>query len=157
MSQLSSLLDELENEYRREETELAAKQARVENLRQQIQLLRQLVALRDGEGDFRETRLDLFRAMPASTRSVSELVREVLAARGKPMHISDIREALIAQGHSIPGRGTDANIIAHIIRDESMARVARGTYALASWGLQAKPKKKRRAKPRAPKAPSGAR
>jgi hypothetical protein len=149
MSELSILLDRLEDEYKREEAGLAAKQATVENLRQQISLLKQLIALRDGERMPKERAFGLFQAAPPSTGSISELVRDLLNAHGDPMHISEIRQALISQGHSIPGRGTDANIIAHISRDDSIARVGKGTYALAAWGLPAIPRRKRRAKKRA--------
>jgi len=146
MSELTSLLDEVEREYRREEAELTAKQARVESLRQQIQLLKQLIGLRDGQTMARERPFDSSLASASTTTSISELARSVLDAHGEPMHISMIREALVAGGHPIPGRGTDANVIAHIGRNESIVRIGKGMYALASWGLPPKPRPKRRSK-----------
>jgi len=146
VSELSKLLEEVEQEYRREEAELTGKQVHVESLRQQIELLRQLIGLRDGQGMARERALDRSLAPASRTRSISELVGSVLDAHGEPMHISTIRGALVAQGHSIPGRGTDANVIAHISRADSIVRVGKGMYALASWGLPPKPRQKRRTK-----------
>jgi len=144
MFELTGLLEEVEREYQREEAELTAKQARVEGLRQQIQLLKQLIVLRDGQTMAGE-RLSS-PTSSARTTSISELVCNVLDAHGEPMHISMIRGALIAGGHPIPGRGIDANVIAHISRNESIVRVGKGTYALASWGLPPKPRPKRRSK-----------
>jgi aspartokinase len=149
MSELASLLNQLEDQYQREEADLAARQANVENLRQQVALLKQLIALRDGHSDSSQSAVDPSLTMSATKATLSDLVRDILDAHGEPMHIAMIRGALIAQGHSIPGRGTDANVIAHISRNDSIVRVGKGTYALASWGLPAKPKRRRRSKTRA--------
>jgi len=157
MSELTDLLHELEEQYTQRQAELAAKQADVENLRVQIQLLEQLIALRDGQNALREGPFPRSGPTPTKAGRLSELVHGVLDAHRKPMHISAIREALIAQGHSIPGRGTDANVIAHISRDDSIVRVGKGTYALGSWGLPVRPKRKRRAKTRNRKTSQGAR
>jgi len=58
-------------------------------------------------------------------------VREILEQHGKPMHIRDIRTALVGRGVAIPGKGTDANVIVHLRRaPEIFARKTRGTYSL---------------------------
>lgn len=145
MSELGGLLHQLEEQYGREQAQLAVRQANVQNLRQQIQLLKQLIALRDGQGDSNQSGVDPSLTTSATKATLSELVRDILDAHGQPMHIAMIRGALIAQGHSIPGRGTDANVIAHISRNDSIVRVGKGMYALASWGLTTMPKRKRRA------------
>ena len=71
-------------------------------------------------------------------KSVNELqsaVHAILEEHGKPMHISEIRVALLARGVPIPGRGTDANIIVHLRRAKDMfTRQGRGTYALNGQG-----------------------
>ena len=65
-------------------------------------------------------------------------VEEILRDAGAPLHISDIRGALLERGVPIPGRGDDANIIVRLRRyDERFTRTARGTYGLAEWGLAA--------------------
>jgi hypothetical protein len=67
---------------------------------------------------------------------LEDAVAKVLADSGEPLHIAEIRNRLIASGVSIPGRGDDANIIVRIRKfDDRFTRTARGTYALASWGL----------------------
>lgn len=43
-------------------------------------------------------------------------VKEVLEQARKPLHVRDIRAALIEMGQPIPGKGTDANIIVHLRR-----------------------------------------
>lgn len=80
---------------------------------------------------------------PTVTADLELAVEEILRAAGQPMHIADIRANLIDQGVPIPGRGDDANIIVRLRRlDDRFTRTARGTYALAEWGLPALPNKK---------------
>jgi hypothetical protein len=82
------------------------------------------------------------------TSDLEDAVEEILRAAGEPLHISNIRETLVAQGVSIPGRGDDANIIVRLRRfEDRFTRTARGTYGLAEWGipaLRSKTRKKRR-------------
>jgi hypothetical protein len=73
---------------------------------------------------------------PEGNRSLEESVAEILTNADRPLHISDIRAQLVSNGVRIPGRGDDANIIVRLRKDpERFTRTARGTYALASWGL----------------------
>jgi hypothetical protein len=67
---------------------------------------------------------------------VEDAVEHLLSRAAEPMHISKIREALIDCGASIPGRGDEANIILRLRKQpHRFTRTARGTYALAKWGL----------------------
>jgi hypothetical protein len=89
-------------------------------------------------------------AVPArtGTSDLEDAVEEILRAAGAPLHISDIRERLMAQGVPIPGRGDDANIIVRLRRfEDRFTRTARGTYGLAEWGIPAL-KSKTRKQPR---------
>ncbi len=62
---------------------------------------------------------------------IKNAVREILEERGQPMHIGDIRAALVQRGVPIPGKGTDANVIVHLRRAPDMfTRRKRGIYAL---------------------------
>ena len=63
---------------------------------------------------------------------VKGLVHQVIEEAGKPLHISEIHRQFLERGYAIPGEGTPFNILAHIVRDKTLARVARGTYALAA-------------------------
>src|SRR6266545_7388679 len=89
-------------------------------------------------------------AVPAhtATSDLEGAVEEILRAAGTPLHISNIRETLVAQGVPIPGRGDDANIIVRLRRfEDRFTRTARGTYGLAEWGipaLRSKTRKQRR-------------
>ncbi len=88
-------------------------------------------------------------AAPTVTdRSLEDVVVDILEKSGEPMHISVIREALIDGNFPIPGRGDDANIIVRLRQDQDrFTRTARGTYALAKWGLpELKSKQRRSAK-----------
>jgi hypothetical protein len=71
-----------------------------------------------------------------STPELEDAVAAILAESGEPLHISGIRQRLIGNGVRIPGAGTDANIIVRLRKDtDRFTPTARGTYALASWGL----------------------
>jgi hypothetical protein len=87
------------------------------------------------------------RAMSRSPRSKASLlgaVVEILEAQGEPMQIRDLMAAVKERGVPIPGKGQQANLIAHISRDERIVRPRRGFYALREWGLaEARPKKRR--------------
>jgi hypothetical protein len=79
------------------------------------------------------------------TSDLEDAVEEILRAAGAPLHISDIRERLVAQGVPIPGRGDYANIIVRLRRfDDRFTRTARGTYGLAEWGVPALKSKTRK-------------
>jgi hypothetical protein len=93
------------------------------------QIRTQVLAPKNGEGQFEDE------------------VEKILKEHGKPMHISDIRSALIDADCEIPGRGDDANIIVRIRRyPDRFTRTARGTYALADWGLPEMKTKSKRAR-----------
>jgi hypothetical protein len=81
-----------------------------------------------------------------ATSDVEDAVEDILRAAGTPLHISEIRDALVAQGVPIPGRGDDANIIVRLRRfQDRFTRTARGTYGLSEWGIPAlKPKKSKK-------------
>lgn len=80
-----------------------------------------------------------------NTSDLEHAVAEILRAAGEPLHISNIRGALIARGVPIPGRGDEANIIVRLRRfDDRFTRTARGTYGLAEWGIPALERKTRK-------------
>ena len=82
-----------------------------------------------------------------SSEKLEDAVEEILRAAGSPMHISEIRTQLIERGVAIPGRGDDANIIVKISSlGDRFSRTARGTYALAEWGLPALQRKQSKAR-----------
>lgn len=85
--------------------------------------------------------------VPDGSLELEDAVEAILREAAGPLHISAIRKALVEGGVPIPGRGDDANIIVRLRRfDRRFTRTARGTYALAEWGLPALPGPRRRRK-----------
>jgi hypothetical protein len=103
--------------------------------RRELELLEELRAVRRGEprspsnaevDDRRRSR----RSHPAVVAAIAELEKA-----GRPLHISELMEALRGDDVPIPGSGQPANLIAHLTRNPEVVRPSRGMYALASWGL----------------------
>lgn len=63
--------------------------------------------------------------------TVTAGVAKILAEAGTPLHISEIRNRYIASGQTIPGRGTESNLLIYMGRDPRFVRVTKGTYALS--------------------------
>ena len=56
---------------------------------------------------------------------------KILKTSGEPMHIRALREALVGIGLTLPGKGTDANLIAKYQRSKGrIVRTSRGYYYL---------------------------
>jgi hypothetical protein len=72
---------------------------------------------------------------PAKTALLGAVV-EILAQRGEPMQIRELMATVQERGVVIPGSGQQANLIAHISRDDRIARPRRGYYALREWGIK---------------------
>ena len=93
---------------------------------------------------------------PPPSPGIEGRIEEILRSSGSPMHIRDIRNALIQKGVPLPGKGDEANIILRLRRDNArFIRTERGTYALVDWHLPAyspvpRKKKVRRRKAVAP-------
>jgi len=149
------------------ESEVGAAQTRLAHAERELRLLVELAQLRGwerdelakivterfaggvGNGAPNETR----RRTPSPTRTaLLAAVVEILANRGEPMHIGELMAAVQERGVAIPGSGQQANLIAHISRDERIVRPRRGFYGLREWGLddakRAAPSKRRRARRR---------
>lgn len=76
---------------------------------------------------------------------LEDAVEELLRSAGQPLHISVIRNELIAKRIPIPGRGDEANIIVRLRKmTERFTRTARGTYGLPEWGIPEMPSKVRK-------------
>lgn len=90
-----------------------------------LDLIRQMLRLESGDEEIK--------AAPTGTApDVKVLARQIIEDAGKPLHISEIHRQFLERGYAIPGEGTPFNILAHIVRDKALARVARGTYAIAA-------------------------
>jgi len=128
--------------------------AELESVGREADLLQQLIDARRGTSSARpvvgpsvQERQTLTvrrtRTHPVVTEAIAELDREK-----RPLHISELMQALRDRGVEIPGQGEPANLIAHLTKDERIVRPSRGMYALALWGLEVKPKLKPARRPR---------
>ena len=81
-------------------------------------------------------------------------VIDILNERGEPTYIGDLMAALQERSVKIPGSGQQANVIAHISRDERIVRPKRGFYGLSEWGLT--DARTAHAKSKRPRSPSKA-
>lgn len=84
-------------------------------------------------------------AEPAARRgsrgkaSLLAAVIDILGESGEPMQIRELMAAVQKRDVTIPGRGQQANLIAHISRDPRITRPRRGFYALQEWDGDAGP------------------
>ena len=88
-----------------------------------------------------------------SKPNVSDRIFEILRDAGQPLHVTEIRNRYVAKGFTVPGQGTESNLLVYIVRDSRFLRVSKGTYALTEAGVTAKTpakpqtKRRRRRKP----------
>jgi hypothetical protein len=64
------------------------------------------------------------------------VIIEELETAGRPLHISELMRLVKDRNVTIPGSGTQANLISYLRRDPRVVRPTRGMYALAASGLQ---------------------
>src|SRR5437667_4854187 len=115
--------------------------------REEEHLLSRLLALRrtgaaspDGASAEESRHLGLPSATVGEAKHPAvQAVIEELSTAGRPLHISELMRLLRDRNVSIPGSGTQANLITHLRRDDRLIRPSRGMYGLAAWGLQAMP------------------
>lgn len=148
---LSSTCRRIE-EFEREQSEI---QRKLTIARQEERLLLQLLEVRGvlpgrdqkDRGEVRRVSLQTQKVTTTSTHPVVMAVAEELATVGRPVHISDLMRILREKNISVPGSGTQANLISYLRREPQFVRTSRGMYGLAAWGLENMPtvrKEKRR-------------
>ncbi len=123
-------------------TQMLPLEERMATARERLDLIRRLVGLADParttstQAPARVIRVDNESPSVPSTSDVEAQLEAILAEAGQPLHIRALREALIARGVPLPGKGDEANIIVRLRRDERrFTRAGRGMYALAAWGM----------------------
>lgn len=144
-----------EEEIREITAAIAPLEVRLKVARERLDLLKRLGRLGDLEG---QARLSRDTARPGEPQVPDETtgpytpgqeleghIELILREAGRPMHISEIRNALVDRAVPLPGRGDEANIIVRLRRaPERFTRTGRGQYALAALGLPPVPVGKRR-------------
>ena len=166
IASLNAWATEAEQEMQQITNEMAPLQKRLESAREKLDLLNRLIRLAEKDllGDqpieelvaerTEEVNSSVSPTSPPSptpadlrTRSgLEENIEVILEKSGEPMHISEIRQALINQGVPLPGRGDEANVILRLRRAQDLfTRTGRGTYGLSEWGLaEVKPTTRKR-------------
>lgn len=71
-----------------------------------------------------------------SKHSAVQAVIDELIAATRPLHISELMRLLRDRSVTIPGAGTQANLITHLRRDARLVRTSRGMYGLSDWGIE---------------------
>ncbi len=150
---LEQSITEARDLVQRREHELSIAQTGLADAERELKLLVELARLRGWEPD-QLSQLDGFPGVaangsPGETRgrtpspgrtALLTAVIDILSERGEPMQIRELMAAVQERGVAIPGSGQQANLIAHISRDDRIARPRRGFYALREWGVEdAKP------------------
>jgi hypothetical protein len=144
-SELSATLgpDVLEAALKARERFISISRARLARAEQEARLIKQLLMLSREPGADEEEVLPLTiaktpqgSAPPRSRHPVVDDVAQLLETEGHPLHISEIMRLLEEQNTVLPGKGDQANVIAHIRRDPRFVRPSRGVYGLGSWGLR---------------------
>jgi hypothetical protein len=149
----------LRNELSELERQTTPLLAHMRQLKQQLDLLDKLADVTARGASTEPSESGAAGSLPSTPvgQSLTEVVFEILRQAGEPLHISVIREKYLASGHQIPGKGNESNLIAYMVRDPRFARVAKGTYTLASAGVTPplKRRRKRRRRRRRARPTSG--
>ena len=129
----------------------------IERLDHELRLLRELLRVREGSTVVPSPEEGMPRPLNQGGDDVDGHdpliagVIEILKLSGRPVHIQDLAAAVRARGLRIPGKGANANLIAHIRSRQEIVRPVRGMYAMRAWGFSDRPPAvvKRRRKTRA--------
>lgn len=139
MDSLRNWRSQLIEEIGRIKVELSDLQVRLHESNERLELIDKLLAIENPE--MKETS-----NLPITTDSLIDECEEILREAGKPMHIRELHLGLLNKGIPIPGKGSQANVIARIQRsDGRIIRTGRGMYGLPEFGIpEKKPVRKRK-------------
>jgi HB1, ASXL, restriction endonuclease HTH domain len=143
-TELATWRAEAERELEKAQSSMDDAQRRLDAARERLSLLDRLLLL---EG----------RGLPADEASTPDgrpqdfldACEAVLREAGEPLHVSELLTRLKAASVSLPGRGTDANIIVRLRRAEDrFVRTGRGMYGLTEFGVPEVPTSTKRRRKR---------
>lgn len=143
----------LEAEIEQIKSGIAPLEQRLAAARERLDLIKRLIRLTEGAEPPQQRATGARTASSQSTptppsvgkQDLEGQIAQILGEAGKPMHISNVRQALVDRAVPLPGRGDEANIIVRLRRaPDRFTRTGRGTYALATLGLDAVPPSKRK-------------
>jgi len=156
LDQLKQWAEATEKEIEEINAALAPLEHRLQAARERLDLLHRLARLTESaQEQLLESARESVGQPPSPVAAPQDLesgLEQILRGADQPMHISDIRKALVERAIPLPGRGDEANIIVRLRRaPERFIRTGRGMYALTALGLDAVPPTKRRRRVRARK------
>jgi hypothetical protein len=140
MSPLEAQLEACEAQVAALQACLSSAQRDLSREQERASLLRRLVQLETPEGSpnvaatARESSATRRKRATGSPMRLEDAVVAILKEKDEAVHIGHIRAALVERGISIPGKGTDSNIIARLIRHPLVTREVgrRGFYRLST-------------------------
>lgn len=151
MTQIEQVDADLEKVRERLQQRLADLESELQPLQEQAARVRvqlDLIAKALKAGDKGSDQAAATVAAPSARTAIPEVIQEILKEAAQPLHVSEIRNRYIAKGLTVPGQGTESNLLVYIVRNPMFTRVSKGTYALADGELPkevpAKPRTKRR-------------
>jgi hypothetical protein len=144
------------------EAEAAEWQRRAGLAREEETLLSRLLVMTEASGERPDTSARVSTAKDSRVGAshehtspvphpLQEAVIEQLTRAGRPLHVSEIEDALSVAGVKIPGAGSQANLISYLRRDSRIVRPSRGFYALANQGFSEMPAQTRSGRKRKPR------
>lgn len=158
---LQNSIEEAAQAVRTREAELSDAKTALTEAERELRLLAELAELRGVEIPVAAKRSDdksspvpsqangTRRASSGGRAALLDTVIEILNKAGEPMQIQTLMAAVKERDVRIPGKGSQANLIAVISRDTRIVRPQRGYYGLADWGLTdsrstSRPRRRRR-------------
>jgi uncharacterized coiled-coil protein SlyX len=126
---------------------MAPLEQRLQNVRERLDLIQRMIQLANrSKTEVPSQSISSRRGVSAPLKigvrlqknaELEEWLTKILEKSGQPMHITELRNALIERGVPLPGRGDEANIILRLSRaKDQFIRTGRGTYGLAAWGVK---------------------
>lgn len=126
----------------------------IKRLERELGLMQELRRIREGNvGSGHSDESSSNAAITMKDDPLTLGVLQILKESGQPVHIQELATRARAVGLRIPGKGANANLIAHIRMCDEIVRPVRGMYALRDWGFVERKRAPRKATRRAGRTP----
>ncbi len=109
-------------------SQLADLQKQIIDAEERLKLVDRLISL--------ETGVSAPIELQSTAETFLDQCEQIILKIGRPMHVKELQARLLDMGVPIPGKGTEANLIARLQRsDARFVRTGRGTYAPVLMGV----------------------
>lgn len=135
---LTGALETLRSRIKALEGEVSAVSREIAKAKEEERLILKLLALREAVSENLEAQSpgdQAPRFQNGKPDTLPSAVTTILEETGRPVHISEVMRLLRERQVQIPGKGSQANLITYLRRNNRIVRPSRGMYALAEWGL----------------------